>query len=234
MRVSERQHCHCTIQGISKQREELEKRIPDLESQTQLKSDEVKRMKEIEVEIKKYEKEIENIRKSCGTLENEIKCLEEKIANVGGTELKAQKAKVEGLRSQVNFNDFSSHHNTKYLKLYYQSTVLEFALLTYVVSNFSQIDNTTNAMTKLEVQIKSAEKAIKKSEKSIADAEAELTQLEASLKQKLEERKELEEEAAKVLQTFKQLETVRFNSSLNEVLISSENKILTKNSFSGL
>jgi len=158
------------LKGISKQREELESRLPELEAQTQLKSTEVKRMKELEMEIKNFEKEIAKIKLSCGSLEAEIKSLEEKIANVGGIELKSQKAKVEGLTSQI--------------------------------------DNATNAMTKLEVQIKSAEKTIKKAEKSIFDVEAELTQLEATLKKKLEERKDLEEETAKVLQNFKQIEKV--------------------------
>lgn len=89
------------FQGITKQREELERRLPQLESQIQFKSSEIKRMKEIEIEIKSYEKEIQKIKMSCGGLEAEIKSLEDKIANAGGIELKTQNTKVKGLISQV-------------------------------------------------------------------------------------------------------------------------------------
>jgi structural maintenance of chromosome 4 len=63
-------------------------------------------MKQLESSIAKRAAELEKVQKKAATIEAEIKALQNKILEAGGIRLRSQKAKVEGIKEQLeNHND---------------------------------------------------------------------------------------------------------------------------------
>lgn len=65
---------------------------------------EVKRIKDLEADISTKEKELEKLSASSKGLEASIKALQDKIMEVGGAKMKAQKAKVDKIQEAIESN----------------------------------------------------------------------------------------------------------------------------------
>lgn len=81
---------------------DAQKRVVELESESQPSQSNSKRIAELEKVISKLEKEIEKLQSETAGIEGEIKTLQDKIMEVGGVQLRSQKAKVDGLKEQID------------------------------------------------------------------------------------------------------------------------------------
>lgn len=81
---------------------DAQKRIEELQAESQPSQSNGKRIAELEKLIAKLEKEVEKLQSETAGLEGEIKALQDKIMEVGGVQLRSQKAKVDGLKEQID------------------------------------------------------------------------------------------------------------------------------------
>lgn len=80
---------------------EAEKRAKDLSSQTKPDVGEVARIASLDKEIQTWTEELRNLQDASSRIEKDIKNLEQKILDVGGSKLLAQKSKVEGINLHI-------------------------------------------------------------------------------------------------------------------------------------
>ncbi|KAK4698890.1 structural maintenance of chromosome 4, partial [Phenoliferia sp. Uapishka_3] len=93
-----------------KRREEAERRLTELESQSQPEAGDLKRIEQLEKVITSLNKELAQLQKESNTIDGKIKVLQEKILEVGGVKLRSQQAKVSDLKARI---DHSSDRLTK-------------------------------------------------------------------------------------------------------------------------
>ena len=90
------------VESINKNLTDAERRIAELSAaQSSSKSDEA-RLASLERQIVEHEEAVEKLRSETSGVEAEIKKLQDKIMEVGGVRLRAQKAKVDGLKEQIS------------------------------------------------------------------------------------------------------------------------------------
>lgn len=77
-------------------------RKKELGTEQQSSKSETARINELEKSIKTAEREVENLQAESAGIEAEIKALQDKIMEVGGVQLRSQKAKVDGLKEQMD------------------------------------------------------------------------------------------------------------------------------------
>ncbi|KAF8336456.1 uncharacterized protein EI90DRAFT_3119718 [Cantharellus anzutake] len=90
------------IQTAKKRMNESERRIKELDSQTKPNASDVQRIKILEAEIQVSTSELEKLREKSGVIDKDISALQDKILEIGGVRLRTQKAKVDGLREQID------------------------------------------------------------------------------------------------------------------------------------
>lgn len=89
------------IESLKRNLADSERRVTELASSKQpSKSDDVS-INALEKQIGQLEKAVEKLRTETAGVEAEIKDLQDKIMEVGGVRLRAQKAKVDGLKGQI-------------------------------------------------------------------------------------------------------------------------------------
>lgn len=81
---------------------DAQKRIEELEAESQPSQSNSNRIAELEKLITKLEKEVAKLQSETEGIEGEIKALQDKIMEVGGVQLRSQKAKVDGLKEQAD------------------------------------------------------------------------------------------------------------------------------------
>ena len=90
------------VDSIKRNLIDAERRIAELSAaQGSSKSDDA-RLMALEKQISQHEKAVEKLRSGTCGVEAEIKELQDKIMEIGGVRLRAQKAKVDGLKDQVS------------------------------------------------------------------------------------------------------------------------------------
>ena len=87
------------VDSIEKNISDAEKRRVELSSSQPVKAD--GREHNLQEEINGLEKQIADLSENTTDLEADIKALQEKIMEIGGVELRGQKAKVDGLKAQI-------------------------------------------------------------------------------------------------------------------------------------
>lgn len=80
---------------------DAQKRVTDLQTEAQNISADDSQVKALEKQIRNFEKEIEKLRTETSSIEADIESLQNKIMEVGGIQLRSQKALVDGLREQM-------------------------------------------------------------------------------------------------------------------------------------
>ncbi|XP_010528339.1 PREDICTED: structural maintenance of chromosomes protein 4 [Tarenaya hassleriana] len=90
------------IESLNSEHSYIEKQLSSLEAASQPKKDEIDRLKELKRIISVEEKEIERLEKGSKQLRDKASELQNKIENAGGERLKAQKAKVEKIQSDID------------------------------------------------------------------------------------------------------------------------------------
>ncbi|KZT43906.1 RecF/RecN/SMC protein, partial [Sistotremastrum suecicum HHB10207 ss-3] len=81
---------------------EMDRRIKELKNQNKPDTGDVSRLKALDAKIKSTTAEEEKVAKKTQQIETEIKELEQKILDVGGSRLLSQKSKVEGLKLHIS------------------------------------------------------------------------------------------------------------------------------------
>ena len=81
---------------------DAQKRIDELEAENQPSKSNGKRIAELETTISKLEREVQKLQSETAGIEGEIKALQDTIMEVGGVQLRSQKAKVDGLKEQID------------------------------------------------------------------------------------------------------------------------------------
>ena len=89
------------IDSLDRNIADAERRIIELTASKQPSKSDDARISALEKQIIQLEKAVEKLRTETAGVEAEIKELQDKIMEVGGVRLRAQKAKVDGLKEQV-------------------------------------------------------------------------------------------------------------------------------------
>ncbi|KAL9262973.1 Structural maintenance of chromosomes protein 4-like protein [Drosera capensis] len=90
------------IESLKTQNEYLENQLNSLLAASQPRKDEVDRLKHLKQEISTEEKEIYRLSESSKELKSKAAEIQRKIENAGGEKLRAQKAKVEKIQSDID------------------------------------------------------------------------------------------------------------------------------------
>jgi structural maintenance of chromosome 4 len=90
------------VESFDRNIADAERRVEELKSESQPSQSDHKRVAELEETIKVLEKETEKLQSETAGIEEEIKSLQDKIMEIGGVQLRTQKAKVDGLKEQID------------------------------------------------------------------------------------------------------------------------------------
>ncbi|EJD43934.1 RecF/RecN/SMC protein [Auricularia subglabra TFB-10046 SS5] len=83
---------------------EAEKRVRELRAQSKPDAGDAGRIRTLEGEIADAQKQLARAKEKAGEVEEEIKALEKKILDIGGSKLLAQKAKVDGIKLHLQLS----------------------------------------------------------------------------------------------------------------------------------
>ena len=86
----------------TKRAEEAERRLAELQGQSQPEAGEEQRIAQLEKQAKALNKELAKLQDETQSIESKIKVLQEKILEVGGVRLRTQQAKVQDLKAQID------------------------------------------------------------------------------------------------------------------------------------
>ncbi|KAH9178187.1 hypothetical protein EDB89DRAFT_2063979 [Lactarius sanguifluus] len=90
------------IRNAGKRVIEAEKWVHDLETQSKPGAGDLSRVAFLEREISTAQNELKRLQSPSGTIEEAIKALERKILDIGGSQLLAQRSKVDGLKLHID------------------------------------------------------------------------------------------------------------------------------------
>ncbi|KAF8324062.1 RecF/RecN/SMC protein [Clavulina sp. PMI_390] len=90
------------IQNADKRIKEDERRVKELSAHTTPNAADVKRVKALESSIATISAELDKLRSKAEVFETDIKALQDKILEIGGVRLRSQKAKVTGIKEQID------------------------------------------------------------------------------------------------------------------------------------
>lgn len=90
------------VESLDRNIADAERRVEELKAEIQPSQSDNKRILELEKTVRTLEKETEKLQSETTGIEDEIKALQDKIMEVGGVQLRTQKAKVDGLKDQID------------------------------------------------------------------------------------------------------------------------------------
>ncbi|KAF8661434.1 hypothetical protein AX16_001352 [Volvariella volvacea WC 439] len=90
------------LESGKKQIAQAEVRVKELRSQNKPNATDVSRIANLELEISNGNAKLGKVQQTASKIEKDIKDLEQKILEIGGSRLMAQKSKVEGLKLHIN------------------------------------------------------------------------------------------------------------------------------------
>ena len=89
------------VESYGRNLADAQKRLVELNSERQPSESDAVRVAALQKQIASLEKDTAAVQENASSLEDEIKALQEKIMEVGGVQLRSQKALVNGLREQI-------------------------------------------------------------------------------------------------------------------------------------
>ncbi|KAF9472577.1 hypothetical protein BDN70DRAFT_886856 [Pholiota conissans] len=84
---------------------QAEKRVKELSSQNKPNSGDLARISQLEKEISASQSALDDLQEKTAQIEQDIKDLEKKILDIGGSRLLTQKSKVDGIRLHINLTN---------------------------------------------------------------------------------------------------------------------------------
>ncbi|KAG9027694.1 hypothetical protein FRB95_007465 [Tulasnella sp. JGI-2019a] len=90
------------IQTGQKRIAEAKARLKELQSQSKPDAGDMKRISSLQATIDAATGEVTKLRKSASGIEKEIQALQDKILEIGGTRLRSQKVKVDGIKEMID------------------------------------------------------------------------------------------------------------------------------------
>ncbi|KAM0751211.1 RecF/RecN/SMC protein [Meredithblackwellia eburnea MCA 4105] len=133
-----------------KRREEAEKRLAELKTQSKPETGDVKLIAQLEKDIAALNKELAQLEKESEAIEGKIKVLQEKILEVGGVKLRSQQTKVSDLKKRI---DHASDRITKAEVGKAKSTKDQAKLTKSIESNQASIESNEAELGEINTQI---------------------------------------------------------------------------------
>ncbi|EXJ94813.1 structural maintenance-chromosome 4 [Capronia coronata CBS 617.96] len=96
------QKINLEIDTCTRNRTDAQKRVQDLTAELATTSADDSQIKTLEKQIAVMNKELEKLHSQTANLEAEIQALQDKIMEVGGIQLRSQKARVDGLKERID------------------------------------------------------------------------------------------------------------------------------------
>ncbi|KAF8971821.1 RecF/RecN/SMC N terminal domain-containing protein [Flammula alnicola] len=89
------------IENMKTRIAQADKRVKDLSSQNKPNTGDLARISKLEKEISAYQAALDELKEKSGRIEQDIKDLEKKILDIGGSKLLHQKSKVDGIKLHI-------------------------------------------------------------------------------------------------------------------------------------
>ncbi|CAH1763935.1 4678_t:CDS:10 [Entrophospora sp. SA101] len=218
------------LQSCIKRFADVEKRVNQLCQQNRPNLEDHQQMQELQITIDNFNRDIEQLKENYSTpIENDIKYLQDQIMEVGGGRLRAQKAIVDGIRSEI---DRLTEHVTTLMVTKSKSekdlTKLENSL-TNCENEIEEINNQINQLgEEIEQNNESASSINSKAEKSKNDLENKKDELD-EIKAQLDDKNEIFNQMRSVEMEIKnKLEDIEHNLAGNQQKQRHWNELLEK------
>ncbi|OBZ79683.1 Structural maintenance of chromosomes protein 4 [Grifola frondosa] len=179
------------IQNSAKRIADTEKQVRELKSQSKPDAGDIARIAALDAEIEETSAELEKLQERTGSIEQEIKALEDKILKIGGARLLSQKSKVDGIRLHINLaNDEMTKAEVSKAKAEKDSVKLQNTIDT----NRTSLDESEGELQELSEQLKECAEYVAEIRSKVEAAQAaaenskdDLETLKAELDEKTEE-----------------------------------------------
>ncbi|TQS33072.1 hypothetical protein Golomagni_06596, partial [Golovinomyces magnicellulatus] len=93
------------VESSTRQVADLKRHIKEVNKEYQPSATDTARVAELQTDIAKLNKEVEHLHSETASVEGEIKALQDKIMEVGGEKLRAQRSMIDSMKDQI------THHN---------------------------------------------------------------------------------------------------------------------------
>ncbi|KAI3612793.1 nuclear condensin complex subunit smc4 [Moniliophthora roreri] len=189
---------------------EAEKRLRALKSQTKPDDNDLARISKLEKEITSAEVELKRLTSKAAEIEASLKEIEDKILQIGGSKLLAQKTKIEGLRNHIDLTndeitkaEVAKAKAEKDVNKYTSSVENNKQSLREAEAEVADIEGqlieVTEYMAGLQARVDEAEAAEESSREDLAD-------LKAQLDAKVEEVEEFRKKEAKIKASLEEVQ----------------------------
>lgn len=198
---------------------DAKKTLKEISSLYQISPIEMKKKKELEIQVNSLEKENEITRKNMAGIEQEIKLLQDRIMEIGGIRLRTQKAKVDNLQDQLN-----TIHNriaeVDVLKIKKEKDKIRFE---------KAINDSKNELEAIETQLLDVKTNITKKSKLIENMRSKVEKIQKEIDDKTEELTEIKSKQNKEIEInnaarAKEIETKNKLEEYNKILSDNEKK----------
>ncbi|KAF9535621.1 hypothetical protein CPB83DRAFT_753878, partial [Crepidotus variabilis] len=157
------------IENSKKRIIEAEKRVKELSAQNKPNTGDLARITVLEKDIIRHELELGKLKSKTSQIEEDIKKFEQKILDIGGSKLLAQKSKVEGIRLHIKLtNEEITKAEVAKAKAAKDSTKLEASL----AINTAGLEELKTEVEELDEGLKSLAGQIEKITKTVEEAQA--------------------------------------------------------------
>ncbi|CAA7264900.1 unnamed protein product [Cyclocybe aegerita] len=180
------------IENVKRRISEADRRVKDLSSQNKPNTGDLARISKLESEIIAAEKGLGKLKERTAKIEQEIKDLEKKILEIGGSKFLSQKSKVEGIRLHIKLtNDEITKAEVAKSKAEKDSVKFETSVnnntttLEEVEAELQELEeelaNVSAHVTELKEKLETAQAAAENSKEDLENLKAELDQKEESV-----------------------------------------------------
>ncbi|KAF8910222.1 hypothetical protein CPB84DRAFT_1764970 [Gymnopilus junonius] len=157
------------IENLKRRIAEAEKRAKDLNAQNKPNGGDLARIKSLEQEIGAAATELDELKEKSAKVEQDIKDLEKKILEIGGSKLLSQRSKVDGLRLHMKLaNDEITKAEVAKTKADKDSKKLE----TNIANNSKAFEEADAEMEELDAEMKKVANHIAELKEEVESAQA--------------------------------------------------------------
>ncbi|KAG8974695.1 hypothetical protein FRB90_009718, partial [Tulasnella sp. 427] len=212
------------IKGGEKRINDARMRLRELQSQSKPDAGDVKRIAVLDGEIASASAEVNKLRKQANTIQQVIEGLQNKILEIGGTRLRSQKAKVDGLKEmmdlandQITKAEVGKAKAEKDVEKYTHSIDAAEAQLEEMKAEIDELDNVLASCQEdingVREKVNMAQEAAEKHSNDLEDMKSELDEKQASInkfrKKELAINQSIDESKRVVLEERRQVKSLQ-------------------------
>ncbi|PPQ96365.1 hypothetical protein CVT26_004967 [Gymnopilus dilepis] len=180
------------IENLKRRIAEADKRAKELNAQNKPNGGDLARIKALEKDISAAEAELDELREKSAKVEEDIKALEKKILDIGGSKLLHQKSKVEGINLHIKIaNDEMTKAEVAKTKAKKDADKLETSiasntkaledLVAEIEKLDSELEEVTNLVAEFKEKVETAQAAAENSKDDLDTLKAQLDEQEARI-----------------------------------------------------